>query len=101
MPEIDLMRVDHCVSDVKLDDSSSSPPGFFDGGGVPLDSDVKLDEEDSDSLKKRGRRGRPPRTLAKASSPPISRKRREDEDVCFVCFDGGSLVLCDRRLVKF
>ncbi|CAA0364845.1 unnamed protein product [Arabidopsis thaliana] len=97
MPEIDLMRVDHCVSDVKLDDSSSSPPGFFDGGGVPLDSDVKLDEEDSDSLKKRGRRGRPPRTLAKASSPPISRKRREDEDVCFVCFDGGSLVLCDRR----
>lgn len=97
MPEIDLMRVDHCVSDVKLDDSSSSPPGFFDGGGVPVDSDVKLDEEDSDSLKKRGRRGRPPRTLAKASSPPISRKRREDEDVCFVCFDGGSLVLCDRR----
>ncbi|CAD5318800.1 unnamed protein product [Arabidopsis thaliana] len=97
MPEIDLMRVDHCVSDVKLDDSSSSPPGFFDGGGVPVDSDVKLDEEDSDSLKKRGRRGRPPRTLAIASSPPISRKRREDEDVCFVCFDGGSLVLCDRR----
>ncbi|KAE9606661.1 hypothetical protein Lal_00026024 [Lupinus albus] len=31
---------------------------------------------------------------------PLSRpkkKKEEDEDVCFICFDGGSLVLCDRR----
>ncbi|KAL1191911.1 Zinc finger CCCH domain-containing protein 44 [Cardamine amara subsp. amara] len=104
MPEIDLMRVDHCVADVKLDDSSSSPlieaPGFgrFDCGSV--DVEVKLEEE-SNCLKKcvgrSARRGRPPRTVGKASSPQTSRKRREDEDVCFVCFDGGSLVLCDRR----
>ncbi|XP_010413908.1 PREDICTED: zinc finger CCCH domain-containing protein 44 [Camelina sativa] len=110
MPEIDLMRVDHCVSDLNLD---AKPPGFFDsgggGGGGSVDLDVKLDddedeEEDSDCLKKQKsvgrstRRGRPPRTLGcKASSSPVSRKRREDEDVCFVCFDGGSLVLCDRR----
>lgn len=113
MPEIDLMRVDQCVADVKLDDSSPSPtieaPGFegFDGGSI--DVEVKLEEE-SDCLKKSGagrsvRRGRPPRKLGKASSSSSptsamssqSRKRREDEDVCFVCFDGGSLVLCDRR----
>ncbi|OIV94826.1 hypothetical protein TanjilG_22023 [Lupinus angustifolius] len=25
------------------------------------------------------------------------KKKEEDEDVCFICFDGGSLVLCDRR----
>ncbi|VVA99726.1 unnamed protein product [Arabis nemorensis] len=24
-----------------------------------------------------------------------SRKRRDDEDVCFACFDGGTLPLCD------
>uniref|UniRef100_A0A1J3FHF7 Zinc finger CCCH domain-containing protein 44 n=1 Tax=Noccaea caerulescens TaxID=107243 RepID=A0A1J3FHF7_NOCCA len=108
MPEIDLMRVDQCVSDVKLDGGSSSPPieeapGFagFDCCGS-IDVEVKLEEE-SDCLKKTvgrsARRGRPPKTLGKASSSPISqtRKRREDEDVCFVCFDGGSLVLCDRR----
>lgn len=98
MPEIDLMRVDQCVSDVKLD---VEPPGFFDGG-VTVDVEEEEDE-DSDCLKKSVarsvRRGRPPRTLGKASSPTVSRKRREDEDVCFVCFDGGSLVLCDRRLV--
>ncbi|CAF2157150.1 unnamed protein product [Brassica napus] len=61
-----------------------------------IDVKVKLEEE-SDCVKKtRPRRGRLQRTNGKAS--PISpRKRREDEDVCFVCFDGGSLVLCDRR----
>ncbi|KAL0794292.1 hypothetical protein Bca101_065669 [Brassica carinata] len=88
MPEIDLMRADY--------DSSPPPieaPGFgrldYHRCGS-MDVDVKLEEEDSSCLKKR--RGRPPRTLGKASP-----KRREDEDVCFVCFDGGTLVLCDRR----
>lgn len=40
------------------------------------------------------KRGRPPRSQAKA--PPV-KKQKDDEDVCFICFDGGSLVLCDRR----
>lgn len=40
------------------------------------------------------KRGRPPRSTAKA--PPV-KKQKDDEDVCFICFDGGSLVLCDRR----
>ncbi|CAL1361206.1 unnamed protein product [Linum trigynum] len=42
------------------------------------------------------RRGRPPRNQGKpVPSPPP--KAMEEEDVCFICFDGGSLVLCDRR----
>ena len=40
------------------------------------------------------KRGRPPRSQAK---PPPVKKMKDDEDVCFICFDGGSLVLCDRR----
>ncbi|KAJ6692776.1 ZINC FINGER CCCH DOMAIN-CONTAINING PROTEIN 19 [Salix purpurea] len=33
---------------------------------------------------------------AKAPSRATSKKKTE-EDVCFICFDGGELVLCDRR----
>ncbi|GMI97988.1 hypothetical protein HRI_003468100 [Hibiscus trionum] len=44
------------------------------------------------------RRGRPPKNQARimsSSAPPPNTD--EEEDVCFICFDGGSLVLCDRR----
>lgn len=42
------------------------------------------------------KRGRPARGGQVKAAPP-SKKQKEDEDVCFICFDGGSLVLCDRR----
>uniref|UniRef100_A0A7N0V459 Zinc finger CCCH domain-containing protein 44 n=1 Tax=Kalanchoe fedtschenkoi TaxID=63787 RepID=A0A7N0V459_KALFE len=42
------------------------------------------------------RRGRPPRAQGKLPPPPTV-KDNDEEDVCFICFDGGSLVLCDRR----
>ncbi|XP_009588552.1 zinc finger CCCH domain-containing protein 44-like [Nicotiana tomentosiformis] len=45
------------------------------------------------------KRGRPPRGQAR-KPPPLKIQRveeEEEEDVCFICFDGGSLVLCDRK----
>ncbi|XP_073297033.1 zinc finger CCCH domain-containing protein 44-like [Primulina huaijiensis] len=48
---------------------------------------------------KRKKRGRPPKGQLAERLPPTKRKKQEDEeeDVCFICFDGGSLVLCDRK----
>lgn len=45
------------------------------------------------------KRGRPPRGQVGPKPPPPKRIKQEDEeeDVCFICFDGGSLVLCDRK----
>lgn len=45
-------------------------------------------------LASRGKNKRCRPTSWVQSRPP---KKREEEDVCFICFDGGSLVLCDRR----
>ncbi|XP_010547448.1 PREDICTED: zinc finger CCCH domain-containing protein 44-like isoform X2 [Tarenaya hassleriana] len=71
-----------------------------DGGLV----DVSIEQEpkivDGVSPAKR-RRGRPPRgqakTLPQPRPPPPRKMEDEEEDVCFICFDGGDLVLCDRR----
>lgn len=44
------------------------------------------------------KRGRPPKGQTAKQTPLKKRKEEdEDEDVCFICFDGGSLVLCDRK----
>ncbi|CAA0839215.1 Zinc finger CCCH domain-containing protein 44 [Striga hermonthica] len=51
------------------------------------------------------KRGRPPKgqRLRVNPRPPKRNKaveeeeEEEEEDVCFICFDGGSLVLCDRK----
>jgi len=50
------------------------------------------------------RRGRPPKNkegpttaLVAAAPKPAKRKEDDEEVVCFICFDGGNLVVCDRR----
>ncbi|KAH7850406.1 hypothetical protein Vadar_032401 [Vaccinium darrowii] len=60
---------------------------------VDVKTEVNVDEEGGAKKK----RGRPPR--GQTRPPPIKKMKEEEEeeDVCFICFDGGSLVLCDRR----
>ncbi|KAI3901425.1 hypothetical protein MKW92_040211, partial [Papaver armeniacum] len=62
---------------------------------TPLD---EMDLEEMDIAEESGK-GTPKRKrgrAAKAPAKPVTRKKIE-EDVCFICFDGGNLVLCDRR----
>lgn len=54
------------------------------------EKDEELSRSGAGMKRKRGR-------AAKASTPRISLRKKMEEDVCFVCFDGGDLVLCDRR----
>nr|AAG13559.1 putative proteophosphoglycan [Oryza sativa Japonica Group] len=50
------------------------------------------------------KRGRPPKNRDGAAPPPPPKpvkKREDDEDVvCFICFDGGNLVVCDKNLLE-
>jgi chromatin remodeling complex protein RSC6 len=48
------------------------------------------------------KRGRPPKTrdgsaVVAPPAKPAKRRENEEEVVCFICFDGGNLVVCDRR----
>ncbi|KAL6847617.1 hypothetical protein ACP4OV_022643 [Aristida adscensionis] len=50
------------------------------------------------------KRGRPPKkrdgaaaVVPAAAKPARARREEEEEVVCFICFDGGDLVVCDRR----
>ena len=65
-----------------------------DGGG----GGVKVEVGNVVEVAKR-KRGRPPKSQANQPSAKKIKEEDEDEDVCFICFDGGSLVLCDRRFV--
>ncbi|XP_043712305.1 zinc finger CCCH domain-containing protein 19-like isoform X2 [Telopea speciosissima] len=60
-------------------------------------TEVEIDTEEAEATEtsRSGgglKRGRQSRVQTKAPS-----KRKEEEDLCFICFDGGNLVLCDRR----
>ncbi|GKD25939.1 zinc finger CCCH domain-containing protein 44-like protein, partial [Tanacetum coccineum] len=77
---------------MEVNSSSQSQP--VDGGATA--TAVVVGNGGGEEAVKR-KRGRPP--LKKQQ--PVAKKSKEvvddDEDVCFICFDGGSLVLCDRR----
>ena len=85
------------IQETEGDDGSKVVAGGLvdvdEGGGV----EVELGNGGGGTELVKKKRGRPPR--AQAKSPPIKIIKEEDEDVCFICFDGGSLVLCDRRFV--
>ncbi|KVI02898.1 Plus-3 [Cynara cardunculus var. scolymus] len=67
-----------------------------DGGGkVELGSGGGGGGGGGEVVKKK--RGRPPKAQAKHPPAKKNKEEEEEEDVCFICFDGGSLVLCDRR----
>ncbi|CAH1437200.1 unnamed protein product [Lactuca virosa] len=66
-----------------------------DGGGGGVKVEVGNAVGGAQVVKRK--RGRPPRAQANQPSAKKIKEEDEDEDVCFICFDGGSLVLCDRR----
>lgn len=111
LQEIELMCVDQCAGLPKMDDlpQVGAQEGKCikdDGGTVKQDIDmvdveVKLGETGTAMARVKQKAGRRPprggRVKTMARQPPSGGRNTEEEDVCFICFDGGSLVLCDRK----
>lgn len=103
--ELELMSgVDQCEMIGDMDESQlvGAPVAIATGighaaaekGGAAVAVQVKLGEK---VVVEKRKRGRPPRGQAKAATTTTPLRKKDEEDVCFICFDGGSLVLCDRR----
>ncbi|VFR02484.1 unnamed protein product [Cuscuta campestris] len=72
-------------------------PAAVSGGSVIPGEQAAVSARKQTAAEKR-KRGRPPRgEVVARHHPPPAKKMMPEEDVCFICFDGGSLVLCDRK----
>ncbi|OMO57010.1 Zinc finger, PHD-type [Corchorus capsularis] len=102
---VDFMNVDQCQKLPDMDDSQlvgNADVAVRAGTGITAVTQVGNGVKVVEQNPAKRRRGRPPKNQGRTTSsaplpPPSQRNNQDEEDVCFICFDGGSLVLCDRR----
>ncbi|KAG8057522.1 hypothetical protein GUJ93_ZPchr0002g25154 [Zizania palustris] len=101
---------DEDVEDVKYDenvveDADGVPEEALSGmvgEDIPEEDAVQIYEDEDNEHPQLAKKGRVGRKRGRQSSKaqfvlksPV--KRKDEEEVCFICFDGGDLVVCDRR----
>ncbi|XP_070044756.1 zinc finger CCCH domain-containing protein 19-like isoform X1 [Nicotiana tomentosiformis] len=88
------------VEHVSLDEEEDEETGAEDEAANATTTEIETETDMTESGKAFG--GKRKRKITKStgkskSGGRTSSKKAIGEDVCFICFDGGALVLCDRR----
>ncbi|OIT27432.1 zinc finger ccch domain-containing protein 19 [Nicotiana attenuata] len=97
--ETDEMKHEE-VEHVSLDEEEDEETGAEDEAANATTTEIETETDMTESGKASG--GKRKRKITKStgkskSGGRTSSKKAIGEDVCFICFDGGALVLCDRR----
>ncbi|PWZ52668.1 hypothetical protein Zm00014a_009980 [Zea mays] len=74
--------------------------GSIMGAAAPLQHQHHHQQQPAAAAPVKRKRGRPPKNRDGAAPVPAPVKpvsKKDEEVVCFICFDGGNLVVCDRR----
>ncbi|XP_022775387.1 zinc finger CCCH domain-containing protein 44-like isoform X2 [Durio zibethinus] len=99
---VEFVTVDQCQKIPEMDDSQlvgNADVAVRGDGGATVETGAGDGVKVVEMSAGKRRRGRPQRNqprIMSSPAPPPQRKNKDEEDVCFICFDGGSLVLCDR-----
>ncbi|KAK4358941.1 hypothetical protein RND71_021170 [Anisodus tanguticus] len=97
--EMDAMK-DEEVEPVPLDEEEDEGTGAEDEAANVTTTEIETETEMTESGKSSGgkrKRKNTKNTGKSESGGRASSRKTIGEDVCFICFDGGNLVLCDRR----
>ncbi|KAJ8551304.1 hypothetical protein K7X08_000674 [Anisodus acutangulus] len=97
--EMDAMK-DEEVESVPLDEEEDEGTGAEDEAANVTTTEIETETEMTESGKSSGgkrKRKNTKNTGKSKSGGRASSRKTIGEDVCFICFDGGNLVLCDRR----
>ncbi|KAJ8543865.1 hypothetical protein K7X08_025483 [Anisodus acutangulus] len=97
--EMDTMK-DEEVELVPLDEEEDEGTGAEDEAANATTTEIETETEMTESGKSSGGKRKRKNTKSTGKSKSVGRassRKTIGEDVCFICFDGGNLVLCDRR----
>ncbi|XP_071923878.1 uncharacterized protein [Coffea arabica] len=103
--EMVTTRVSDVESNAKIDDSVSVPQDEEDEdmvaeeGSALAETELETQTDVGESSKAAGKKRKRGKNSKNLTNSKIGGRAQKlmDEDVCFICFDGGNLVLCDRR----
>ncbi|KAM7479356.1 hypothetical protein LguiA_027569 [Lonicera macranthoides] len=92
--EIEDLQVDGGEDEIEEDDAivGEEETPSLDATELETETDAAESVKVGGGRRKRGRNSK-----GTAKVPATRKKKTIEEDVCFICFDGGELVLCDRR----